>query len=70
VAAQEKILEIEQGMKPPFIETLRDPYEIQRLVFDLVDSAKQEILMLLFPHALGNAFLAKSLNSLGIDAES
>ncbi|MGC2685477.1 MAG: hypothetical protein WA323_26780 [Candidatus Nitrosopolaris sp.] len=57
IPAQERIWEIEHGMKPQFIETLRDPHEIQRLVFDLIDSAKQEILILLFPHALGNAFL-------------
>jgi hypothetical protein len=50
-------LEIEQGMKPPITKTLRDPHEIQRLVFDLLDSAKQEVLMLLFPNALGNLFL-------------
>jgi hypothetical protein len=57
IPAEEKIWELEQGMKPPFIETLREPHEIQRLVFDLVDSAKHEILILLFPHVLGNAFL-------------
>ena len=52
IPAQEKIVEIEEGMKPPFIETLQDPHEIQRLVFDLVNSAKQEILMLLFPDTI------------------
>ncbi|MDQ6668438.1 MAG: hypothetical protein M3Y53_09465 [Thermoproteota archaeon] len=40
IPAQEKITEIEEGMKPPFIETLRDPYEIQKLGLDLVNSAK------------------------------
>ena len=49
IPAEEKILEIEQGMKPPITKTLRDLHEIQRLVFDLLDSAKQEVLMLLFP---------------------
>jgi hypothetical protein len=29
IPAQEKILEIEESMRPPFIETLRDPHEIQ-----------------------------------------
>lgn len=48
IPAQEKIREIEEDIKPPFIETLRDPNEIRKLVFDLVNSAKQEILMLLF----------------------
>jgi hypothetical protein len=34
-----------------------DPIEIQKLVFDLVTSAKQEILMLLFPDTtIGNVF--------------
>lgn len=42
------------------IETLRDPHEIERLVFDLVNSAKQEILMLLFPDTItGNIFQDK-----------
>ena len=43
---------------PPFTETLRDPHQIQRLVFDLANSAKQEILMLLFPNTtIGDIFL-------------
>jgi len=49
---------IEEGIKPPFTETLRDPHQIQKLVFDLVNSAKQEILMLLFPNTtIGDTFL-------------
>ena len=47
---QEKIKEIEEGIKPPFSETLRNPLQIQKLIIDLVTSAKQEVLMLLFPH--------------------
>jgi hypothetical protein len=58
IPAQEKIREIEEGIKPPFTETLRDPHQIQKLVFDLVNSAKQEILMLLFPNTtIGDTFL-------------
>jgi two-component system, OmpR family, sensor histidine kinase VicK len=53
IPAQEKVREIEEGIKPPFTETLRDVREIQRLVFDLVNSAKQEILVLLFPATAG-----------------
>ena len=49
IPAQYKIKEIEEGVMPPFRETIMDPIEIQKLVFDLVTSAKQEILMLLFP---------------------
>jgi hypothetical protein len=40
IPAQEKITEIEEGMKPPFIETLRDPHEIQKLGLDLVNSGQ------------------------------
>jgi two-component system, OmpR family, sensor histidine kinase VicK len=57
IPAQEKIREIEEGIKPPFIETLRDPHEIRKLVLDLVNSAKQEILLLLFSPAAGSVFL-------------
>ena len=46
VPAEEKIREIEEGMKPPFIETLRDPHEIQKLGLDLVNSAKEELFLL------------------------
>jgi hypothetical protein len=34
------------GLKPPFIEMISDPYEIQKLDFDLVKSAKEEITIL------------------------
>src|SRR5206468_1831754 len=58
IPAQYKIKEIEEGVKPPFIESLRDPFEIRKLVFELVKSAKQEILMLLLHHTIsGKAFL-------------
>jgi two-component system, OmpR family, sensor histidine kinase VicK len=55
IPAEEKIKEIEEGIRPPFIETLKDPYKIQKLGFDLVNLAKEEILMLFFPP--NNAFL-------------
>ena len=52
-----KIKEIEEGVMPPFRETIMDPIEIQKLIFNLVTSAKQEILMLLFPDTtIGNVF--------------
>ena len=58
IPAEEKIKEIEEDMKPPFTETLRDPSQIQEVVFDLVTSAKQEVLMLLYSNtAIGNIFL-------------
>jgi hypothetical protein len=40
IPAQFKIKEIEEGVKPPFLETLRDPIEIQKVGFNLVGSAK------------------------------
>ena len=46
IPAQDKILEIEEGMKPPFIETIRDPHEIQKLGLELVSSAKEELFLL------------------------
>jgi hypothetical protein len=42
-------MEIEEGVKPPFMETLRDPVEIQKIGVNLVKSAKLEIQMLLLP---------------------
>lgn len=60
IPAQYKIKEIEEGIKPTFTEILRDVRGIQKLVFDLVSSAKEEILMLLFQHTtIGNTFLAE-----------
>jgi two-component system, OmpR family, sensor histidine kinase VicK len=56
IPAQYKIREIEDGVKSPFIETLKDPLEIQKLGFELVKSAKQEIHMLLLPSS-SNVFL-------------
>jgi hypothetical protein len=48
---------MEEGVMPPFRETIMDPIEIQKLVFDLVTSTKLEILMLLFPDTtIGNVF--------------
>jgi two-component system, OmpR family, sensor histidine kinase VicK len=49
IPAQFKIKEIEEGVKPPFMETLRDPLEIQKIGVNLIKSAKQEIQMLLLP---------------------
>ena len=62
ISAQYKIKEIEEGVKPPFIETLRDPLEIQKIGFNLMKSAKQEIQMLLLPNnnsSNNNAFLTE-----------
>lgn len=42
--ADQRIREIEEGIKPDFIETIRDPYEVQKLVFELINEASKEIL--------------------------
>ena len=44
--AEQRIREIEEGIKPDFIETISDPYHTRELAIDLVKSAKQEILIL------------------------
>jgi signal transduction histidine kinase len=46
VPAAEKIREIEDGILPEVIEAIRDPNEIQRRFHDLIQSAKNEILMI------------------------
>ncbi|HET7148730.1 MAG TPA: hypothetical protein VFI73_09565 [Candidatus Nitrosopolaris sp.] len=54
IPAEEKIAEIEEGLKPAFIQTFRDADEIQRIGFDVVKSAKEEILILF---STANSFL-------------
>lgn len=44
--AKEKIKEIELGLDKEFVETLKDPSEIKKLVFNLLHSATYEILVL------------------------
>jgi two-component system sensor histidine kinase VicK len=46
IPAEERITEIDEGLKPAFMETLRDADEIQRIGFDVVKSAKEDILIL------------------------
>jgi hypothetical protein len=46
VPAEDVIREIEEGMKPQFIETIRDPHEIQKLGLKLVNSAREELFLL------------------------
>ena len=41
--AEQRIREIEEGVTPEFTERLTDPSEIQKITFDLVRSAKEEI---------------------------
>ena len=44
IPAEDRIREIEEGIKPDFIETVRDPTRVQNIAFDLVKSSKEEIL--------------------------
>ena len=64
IPAEQKIREIEEGMKPPFIETIRDPHEIQKLGLELVSSAKEELFLLFstansFRHQEGTNFIQR-----------
>jgi two-component system, OmpR family, sensor histidine kinase VicK len=54
IPAEQKIKEIEEGIKPEVIVTIRDPVEIQMVAFELVNSAKEEILIVF---STANAFL-------------
>lgn len=53
VPAEEKIREIEQGIEHETIDTLRDHKEIQKLAYDLVKLAKDEVLIIF---STANAF--------------
>jgi signal transduction histidine kinase len=50
VLAEQKIKEIEDGIKPIVVEIIRDPIEIQNLLINLIKSATKEI-MLMIPTA-------------------
>jgi two-component system, OmpR family, sensor histidine kinase VicK len=51
--AKQRFKEIEEGAKREFVETIRDPSEIQKLGFDLIKAAEEEIIMLF---STANAF--------------
>ena len=53
IPAEQKIREIEEGIKPEVIETISNPFEIQKLAFELVRSARDEILLVF---STANAF--------------
>jgi two-component system, OmpR family, sensor histidine kinase VicK len=48
VPARQRIKEIEEGIKREFIETIQDPDDAQRLIFDTIRSASDEI-QIIFP---------------------
>ncbi|MDQ3562481.1 MAG: ATP-binding protein, partial [Thermoproteota archaeon] len=51
--ARQRIIEIEEGIKPEVIETIREPKVTQERVFELIKSAKEEILVIF---STSNAF--------------
>ena len=53
IPADDRIRELEEGIKPDFIETIRDPYEVQKIAFDLIKQASTEILTIF---STSNAF--------------
>jgi len=53
IPAKQRIKEVEEGAKREFVETIRDPDEIQKIGFDLIKAAEEEILILF---STANAF--------------
>ena len=46
ISAEQRIKELEQGIEPEVIETIKDREEIQNLSFSLIESANEEILVI------------------------
>ncbi|MFZ0222107.1 MAG: hypothetical protein WAM42_10515 [Candidatus Nitrosopolaris sp.] len=57
ISSEEKIKEIEEGIQPSYIETIRDPLQMQQLGFKLGASARDEILFL---YSTANAMYRQS----------
>jgi two-component system, OmpR family, sensor histidine kinase VicK len=53
IPAKQRFKEIEEGAKREFVETVREPSEIQKIGFDLIKAAEEEILILF---STANAF--------------
>lgn len=53
IPAKQRIREIEKGAKREFVETIRDPSEIQKVGFDLIKAAQEDILIIF---STANAF--------------
>jgi two-component system sensor histidine kinase VicK len=53
IPAEQRIREIEEGIKPEVIETIREPKATQERVFELIKSAREEILIIF---STANAF--------------
>ena len=52
--AEYRFRELEEGIIPDVVEILRDPYAIQRLTFELIKSARDEILIM---YSMSSSFL-------------
>ena len=52
--AEYRFRELEEGIIPNVVEILRDPYAIQRLTFELIKSARDEILIM---YSMSSSFL-------------
>ena len=46
IPSKQRIRELEEGAKREFVETIREPSEIQKLSFDLIKNVEDEILLL------------------------
>jgi two-component system, OmpR family, sensor histidine kinase VicK len=65
IPAKQRIREIEKGAKREFVETFRDPSEIQKIGFNLIKKAEEEILILFStPNALSSQEKAGTLELL------
>jgi two-component system sensor histidine kinase VicK len=53
IPAEDRISELEYGVESPFIETIRDPLEVQTIGFNHIQSATEEILVIF---STANAF--------------
>ena len=45
IPAKQRIKEIEHGLKREFMETIQDPYEVQTILNNILNSANEEILL-------------------------
>ena len=59
IPAEDRIKEIEEGIKADFIETIRESDRVQNIAFELVKSCKEEILIIF---STANAFFRQERN--------
>jgi hypothetical protein len=61
IPAKQRIKEIEEGAKREFIDTIRESKEIERLLFQLLKSASEEILII---NPAGSSFILSKLDGI------